>query len=526
MAYYTIMDFADGVLHDNAWARAQPVGSRVVAVEPRGTESIGDQFSIALGEGRNGSNALRVRSVPSAAGENNLPGFWLIPYIRQGNLLANPRDSRGYMAPPGTRVNRFGMWLKFPPGYRQNHVASIVSGTRYTNFDVGTYHFDPGLISGSLDVKESDNWHGYYKVVLRHDQANGDWIHFVINEMPQHQRGLSGYKVSPNMTATAGGFWNTLTRIYFDGTPYRSDPEVPYPLDMLVDSIYMSYVDEDMGLGLQIENFGSGQEIACVTGQQYDFDVLLTNSTAAAVTGKIYHRSHYTLSPQLVDAVTGLSVHNTNVTVAPNSSRLFIFKLKPTTTNSYLSAVAFSPSSQNTSPAGQLMPNMSDPKICISMNAYGQYSPLDGKLVSASLRIVPQASVTLPPRPWSQGGKVYYGAVGGNITGTLPGSSPSGETLTFSKVSQQSTGGNITINSNGQFTFAPTAGFTGAYFFRYKINDGYQDSKTFGSWVYAGEDESGGGTEPPTPPAPTVELKVQMTSASTMGFADGKLLVR
>jgi hypothetical protein len=229
------------------------------------------------------------------------------------------------------------------------------------------------------------------------------------------------------------------------------------------------------------------------------------------------------MGPQLIDAVTSANAHNTNVTIAPNSSKLFIFKITPASTNNYMTGVVFSPSSQNIAPMGPLQPNLSDQRTAVSMNTYGQYSPWDGKLASASIKTRPQATVTLPLKPWSRGGKVYYGAVGGNITGTLPASSPSGETMTFSKVSQQSTGGNITIEADGDFTFVPTAGFEGAYFFRYVINDGYQDSNIFGAWAYAGEDEGGGGVDPP----PTVpEVKIQMTGASTMGFADGKLLVR
>jgi hypothetical protein len=525
MSYFTLMDFSDGVLRDAAWANTQPNGSRVVIVEGKG-DSIKDQFSIALGQGRNGSNALRVRSVPTVDGVNNLPGFWVIPYLKTASGLATPRDSRGYMVPPGTRVNRFGCWLKFPVGFQQSYTTAIAAGTKNFNFNIGTYHVDPGKIDGTLEMKETDNWHGYYQVTLRHDLAQGDWIHMMVNEMPSHQRNFGQFRVPNRLTASAGGLWDTLTRLYLDTSPYKGDPEVPYPVDMLVDSMYLGYVDEDMGVTVQIENFGDGQDFTCISGQEYSLNVTVTNTTASAVTGRIYMRSHYSMKPQLLDAVTGVSVQNTDVTIAPNSSKLFIFKITPASTNNYLTGVVFSPSSQNIAPMGPLQPNISDQRTAVSMSLYGQFSPWDGKLASASIKTRPQAAVTLPLKPWSQGGKVYYGAVGGNITGTLPGSSPSGETLTFSKVSQQSTGGNITINSNGQFTFAPTAGFTGAYFFRYKINDGYQDSNTFGAWAYAGEDESGGGTEPPTPPPPVVEMRVQMTGAGTAGFSSGKLLVR
>lgn len=527
MAYYTIMDFADGVVHDGTWAMSQPNGSTVLTISPKG-DSGNDTFSIAEGQGRNGSNALRVRSQPLANGTDNLPGFWLIPYLKSASGLLTPRDSRGYMLPRNFRANRLGAWVKFPPGFQQAYTTQIASGKNYFNFNVGTYHVDPGKITGSLDMKETDNWHCYYQVTLRHDQAQGDWMQMVVNEMPSHQRGFGQYRVPPQVTATAGGFWNTLTRLYLDTSPYNGNPEVPYPVDMLVDSIYAGCDVDDFGVTVNIENFWNGQDFVCVSGSEYSLLVTLANSTESAITGRVYMRAHYSMKPSLVDAVTGASVQNTNITIAPSDTKQLVFKITPASTNNYLVGVVFSPSSQNVIPVGQLQPSITDSRVAVSRDVYGQYSPLDGKLAYATIKTRPQAAVTLPQKPWSQGGKVYFGAVGGNITGALPGSSPSGETLAFSRVSQQASGGNITIAADGAFTFVPTPGFTGSFFFRYKINDGYQDSNTFGSWIFAGDplDDGGGEPTPPTPPPPAQEVRIQMTGSGTAGFADGKLLVR
>lgn len=527
MAYYTIMDFSDGVLHDSTWAMTQPNGSQVVTVSPK-ADSGNDQLSIALGLGRNGGNALRVRSQPMADGRDNLPGFFLIPYVKGSGGLTNPKDARGFLVPRNFRANRLGMWIKFPSGFQSTYMPRIYSGQRYLNFIVGTYHYDPGKIDGSKDVKESDNWHGYCQVVLRHDVANGGWVNLLINEMPSHQRGFGQYRVPPRLPGTAGGFWDTLTRLYFDTSPYFGAPEIPYPVDMLIDSIYVGGDDDDFGVTVQIENFGDGQDFTCVSGQTYDLMVTLTNTTASSVVGRVYIRSHYSMSPQLLDAGTGQNVQNTNVTLAPLSTKQLIFRIKPTSTNNYLTGVVFSPSSQQVPTVGAVQPSIADPNAAISMSVYGQFSPLDGKIAYASIKTRPQAAVTLPLKPWSRGGEVYFGSVGGNITGTLPGSSPSGEPLVFSLVSQQATGGSISVNSNGEFTFTPASGFSGSFFFRYKINDGYQDSNTFGAWVFAGDplDDGDGEPTPPVPPPPSQELKIQMTGAGTMGFADGKLLIR
>lgn len=523
MAYYTILDFNDGIVPTKDWALAQPVGSRVMMVSPKDDSGV-DAFELAPGQGRNGSNAMRVRSLPMPDGRHNLPGFWMYPQIRNPGGMANPKDTRGYIVPREFRANRIGAWLKFPPGFLQTYTQSVVSGQRYFNFNVGTYQFDPGRIDGRVDVKESDNWHGYHQVTLRHDQANGDWIHMVLNEMPSHQRGFGQFRVPPQYTTTAGGYWNLLTRIYLD-PPYYANPEVNYPVDMLVDSIYAGCDDDNIGVSVQIENFVSGQDFACVSGQQYDLLVTLTNETDAVMSGLVYYRSHYSMNPSLRDAVTGADAQNTVVNIAPNSNKNLIFRISPGSTNNYVVGVVFSPSSQNIPASGRLQPSLSDPKVQITRNTYGQFSPLDGKLAYATIKTRPQASVTLPQKPWSQGGHVYFGAVGSPITGTIASDSPDGYTLAFSLVSQQATGGSISINSNGEFTFTPASGFSGSFFFRYKINDGYQDSNTFGAWVFAG-DPLDDGDEEPTPPVPPQDLRIQMTGAGTMGFADGKLLVR
>ena len=44
--------------------------------------------------------------------------------------------------------------------------------------------------------------------------------------------------------------------------------------------------------------------------------------------------------------------------------------------------------------------------------------------------------------------------------------------LTPILVSQQATGGTVTLNANGTFTYVPTAGFPGPFIFTYKVTNG------------------------------------------------------
>ena len=44
--------------------------------------------------------------------------------------------------------------------------------------------------------------------------------------------------------------------------------------------------------------------------------------------------------------------------------------------------------------------------------------------------------------------------------------------LTPILVSQQATGGTVTLNANGTFTYVPTSGFSGPFVFTYKVTNG------------------------------------------------------
>jgi hypothetical protein len=541
MADYMLMDFNGPTLQNEDWVKTQPAGTTAMIIDDK-TDSGLDTYSLAVGAGRNGTNALRItcdrvwRTDPKINNgqpflSDNLPGCFIKKIRITGNNTGNNtaqnfNNDGAYFVPRGVRANRLNMWLKFPSGYRVQQAAKGIDGkTPYGNFVVGTYHYDPGKVDGTDQVVESDNYHFYYRVHLRHDLANTEWVHVSINEMPQHQRGLSSYYCPNDLTLPGGSVWETLTRIYIDSDYYWMTPEIEYPYSILVDSIYTSYVEPDTEISIQIENFAEGQDFNYTLGTTNDLNVTVSNSSNAAISGVIYHRARYGIKPQLLENVNGVlqNRHNTLVTIPANSSRAFIFRIatpviEPTPKSPYTlrAGVAFARSSTLLPVVSGIQPSLNDPYVSVCRDIHGQFSPLDGTVSSAFIRTVGHVGTPpLPNRPCSRGGVYYNGPLNSVITGTLPGSSSAGRPITFSRVSQQSSGGSISIASDGDFTFTPAAGFSGSFFFRYKLNDGLQDSLTYGSWVYATDGA------PPTPPPPVEPPSVQ----SKLFMANGKFLM-
>ena len=102
---FLIMDFdADSVLHDAAWLATRPNGEIVTIVQPK-TDSIADDMSLAIGEGRFGGNCLKVTAQTSAM---KGPAVFFSKFRVQNGLGANMTDDdRGYFLPRGKRANRF-----------------------------------------------------------------------------------------------------------------------------------------------------------------------------------------------------------------------------------------------------------------------------------------------------------------------------------------------------------------------------------------------------------------------------------
>lgn len=361
-----LFDWSQG-LPDKTWLGSTKLVANYVA--PKGDSGL-DQLSIAPGAGRAGKDCLLVTSPDARAG---LPGFWVMRGRGNGKgSVANLSTNDGYLA-GGQRANRLSFWVRFDEGFR---AASSVKTAQ--NFNVGTYHFDPAKKGVR---KESDNWHFYHQLILRHDLANGRWIHVVLNDVPQHIRGRSQYPPPPNPTQRAGNYWELLTRCYFDCVPYLSDAQVPHPVRMWVDDISLDYVPEYRDVSVQIRP----PIHAIIAGQTTTLRVEVYNGLQQQVTGQIGHRSYYAWTPNLVDLRTGKSAHKSLVTLDPGAN-YFDLLLTPRSNvprgHTLTHSVAFVPMSQLT-PG-----NMSHADAAVQLDPYyGVSGPCDSQVASDQITL-------------------------------------------------------------------------------------------------------------------------------------------
>lgn len=303
-----------GEVPNRAWlGKQKAVGTYVAGKADSGADAI----TLARGEGRSGGDCLVVTSPDAKAG---LPGFWVMRGRGNGRgAVANLKTNDGYLA--ASRANRLSFWLRFDAGFR-----AASSAKSSCNFVVGTYQFDPALKG---DRKESNNWHFYHQLVLRHDRAQDGWIHVVLNDMPQHQRGRSKYFVPANPTQPAGDYWNLLTRFYVDCHPYMSAAEIAHPIRMFVDDMRLTYVDPVTPATFRVPQ----SQATIPRSQTTTFAVELRNRTAAPLTGRVGHRSHYSWTPALIDPVTRKSVHDQRISLGPNETRTLELSFTPRETH-------------------------------------------------------------------------------------------------------------------------------------------------------------------------------------------------
>lgn len=357
-------------VHDKAWLGRQPAGTVAPYVSPRGVDSGTDILSLARGAGRRGNDCLLVTSPSEKEG---LPGFWVLRGKSTGRgQVGNLSTNDGYFA-FGQRVNRLSFWVRFDEGFRATSSAASKQ-----NLHVGTYHFDPRRKGVR---KESDNWHFYHMLQLRHDLASGRWIHVVLNDIPQHIRSRSLYHPAPNPTQPAGNYWELLTRFYVDCTPYFAPAEIPHPVRMWVDDISLDYAPEYRDVSVQIKPPAS----PIVTGQTTTLQVEVYNGLQQQVTGQIGHRSYYTWTPNLVDSRTGKSAHKATVTLYPGAN-YFDLMVTPRSTmkrgDTLVHAVVFVPKTQLT----QGSVSHADPAV--RLDAYfGVGGPCDSTVASDQITL-------------------------------------------------------------------------------------------------------------------------------------------
>lgn len=339
MATTSLVTFNDGsgTLRTKEWLVAVGTAYRgIKVVDPyRLYGTLQCTGVLAPGQGRSGGDAFKMTMFNSGS----LPDFYLVPYDKNsatpGTSFASPGYSDAYTLPRGKRANRLHIWLQYPSGFRQR--AS--SGTLLQqNYHIGTYHKDPGFINanGSDSSHESNGWHFYHQIIVRHDLAQDQWVHICLNQRPTHKRDLKVPAVNP--TRVHGNYWELATRIYFAPYPYgpsgsdpqNGDAEIPGPYDVLIDSIYMDYVDEYHPVDIQIENWQDGQIIDVLTGTGTPlWNVTLTNTTNTTVSGLVDIDTWYidSLSRELLSGTTNIT--NTNITLTPYEVRQYQMRVTP-----------------------------------------------------------------------------------------------------------------------------------------------------------------------------------------------------
>ena len=478
---YVLMDFEDSVLHDATWRDTlQPAGTAMPYVQGKGDSGL-NTLRLAVGQGRNGGNALEVVSESASQG---LPGFWVMPAKRGGSNLGG---YGGYSLPRGLRANRLEFWVKFPPNFRKANASALPPEyPNSTNTHLGTYQFDPAVSGWDSRLVESSNWHFYHHLFLRHDKAQNDWIKVVLNTTPNHQRSLTGTRPPVNATRPAGNYWELFTRFYFDPTPYFSDPEIAYPFSLFVDDIKLTYVPEPKDVTIDIKNFVSGHPVIIKQAIQKDFPFTLKNNTENPIAGTLALAAHYSLTPKVLNASDGQVVPESIILLA-GQTREFILRVVPyssLTDNSggYL-GVTFVPSSEIRKSDQYSNPSFSD------SNVERRWWPTNGAHDAFAYGDHLAFRIGTPPAnfaPDSEGGITCVVKQGEPLNGQLFGQDPEGDAMTFS-ISRQPGQGSISLNpSTGSYAYTTSGPITDFDFFWYKVSDANASSADRVVWIVNG----------------------------------------
>lgn len=311
------------------------------------------EWNIAPGRGRHGRDAISIICKNSGF----MPDFWIFAYERSnptaGVSLGLCSMSSGFLAPRGKKVNRLHMWCKFQKGFQATSAAATQTGLATSNYQWGTYTHEPGSIpadGSSGGLSETRNQHGYHLFCIRHDEIDGDWVHIVIHEIPNHQRQYSQATPPKNWIAGYGGYWNSVPKMYFSpdpygwdgpGTPFSTypvgDSEIGAPFEMLLDSFYFEYVEENLPVEVKINGWNHGQQIEIDPLTSHTYTVTLRNTSESSVTGRLLYRSTSTAPVANVTftlriAGTGTNAHNTDVTLAPGETKTYDLTLTWTDT--------------------------------------------------------------------------------------------------------------------------------------------------------------------------------------------------
>lgn len=496
-----LTDFSDSTVRDKTWAMAQPPGNVHRVFQPRWTNTAGQQNELAIveGGGKNGGNCLRVSSVPLVKNDAAHPDFWFM--TRTTSTGDNPSDDRMYLKPrDGKKANRLRISLRFDDGYRAQAAALKFDGkANAINLHVGTYLFDPGAIDGKSNTAETHNWHFYHTSFIRHDVARDGWIDLVLSQFPATQRGWSSSAAVNNPCAIAGDYFDLLTALYVAPVPYLYEGGVYYGPGMeidkahiYVDEISTFWVDENKPVDITLLDMAPLQPIRVKVGAKTDIRVRLTNVTDAPVTGKLRYRMRpYASTYALVDAQTNESVHGATITLAAKASRDLLLSITPNQSMygvqphsiAITGGIMFLPTAEEIPGTVGRLKSKSDNRV-ESTDAYTGQWGLDYDICSVNIPLEINYAISDHP-PFARGGQYYKGKTNTTLAGTIPAHSHYGRALTYNLVSQDSpASGVLSMATNGAFSFVPVPNYRGKHFFRYKVSDGVQDSRVYGSWIH------------------------------------------
>lgn len=330
---HELIDWQDGILRDVPWLQSQTGIYAQCRVDPRTSVYVDGDISmdIAEGEGRGGRNALRIRCATSGV----LPDFYL--FRQNAGSSTSKQPSSAYLIPPHVRANRLHIWAKFPSGYRAEQSQQTEAGIVEDNYHIGTYHWDPALspANGSgIPVNESNGWHGYFQFAVRHDLADGEWVHICVAAHGITHKRSEG-RPAVNFTQGYGETLETLTRVYFAPYKYGFDAkpseastgnaQIAAPYDVLIDSIYCEYVDEYQPVSIAVENWQEGQWVDFAAGSASPtYAVSMTNTTSLSISGHVvvsYWANVGTLS--FTNSPSNTNAQNTTVTFSPGETKNF-----------------------------------------------------------------------------------------------------------------------------------------------------------------------------------------------------------
>lgn len=318
-----------------------------------------------------------------------LPAWWLGPARNAGGVAQfhEPASLEKYFAPSAGRpYNRLELLVKAPLGYRELFSQST-HFSALDNHDFGSYH-----AATAWPNDEDGNHHFYLQAMARYDLADGEWIRIKFNSEPSHMRSIStDCVVEPVvMHANEGTFWDTMTRWYWEDTPYFASPEINGAFDILYDRLRVYYEEPAHGITVTWDSIDKTvpQYVTMDGATETFFYFTIANSGAEDVPGYLVAKGYYSLSPQVQTAAGG-AVSNP-ITVPAGGTWQGRFRVMPSaaTDTEGISALGpvFTPSDQLTAAFNSIQPSISDSNV--HHKNYRDRGPVDAHNYGVGVRIL------------------------------------------------------------------------------------------------------------------------------------------